>query len=83
VSKQGGFMKDESRLRKLTKRYERILERIESLISGLQSLAEQLEADIEAEEECMSVSACRLRARRDNLLMAIAQLEGSRATELH
>jgi hypothetical protein len=76
-------MKNQSRLRILTKRYEQILEQIETLSSGLQSLVRQLESDIETEEECTGVWASRLRTRRDNLLLAIAQLEGSRATALH
>jgi hypothetical protein len=76
-------MKDASRLRILTKRYERILEQTETLIFDLQSLVQQLEADIEIEETYTGASASRLRCRRDNLLLAIAQLEGSRAPELH
>lgn len=76
-------MKDASRLRILTKRYEKILEQIETLILDLQSLVQELEADIEIEERYTGVSARQLRARRHNLLLAIAQLEGSRAPELH
>jgi hypothetical protein len=76
-------MRDASHLRILTKRYERILEQIETLTFNLQSLGQQLEADIEIEEECTGLSASRLRARRDNLLLAIAQLEGSRSPEFH
>jgi hypothetical protein len=83
VPNRGGFMKDASRLRKLTKRYEQILEQIETLIFDLQSLVQQLEADIEIEETYTGVFASQLRYRRDNLLLAIAQLEGSRAPELH
>jgi hypothetical protein len=76
-------MKDASDLRILTKRYERIIEQIEMLILDLQSLVQQLEADIETEEQRSGVWAWRLRARRDNLLLAIAQLEGTRAPEIH
>jgi hypothetical protein len=76
-------MREASRLKKLTKRYEKILGQIEALILDLETLVEQLEADIEAEERRTGVSAWRLRARRDNLLAAIAQLEGSSAPELH
>ncbi|HVX77222.1 MAG TPA: hypothetical protein VHB49_13920 [Bradyrhizobium sp.] len=76
-------MKDASRLRILTKRYEQILVQIETLIFDLQALVQQLEADIEIEEQCTGISAGRLRARRDNLLLAIAQLEGSRAPAIH
>jgi hypothetical protein len=83
VSNRGGFMKNASRLRILTKRYEQILEQIETLIFDLQSLVRQLEADIEIEEKYSGVSAWQLRVRRDNLLLAIAQLEESRAAELH
>jgi hypothetical protein len=83
VPNRGGFMKDASRLRVLTKRYEQILEQIETLIFDLQSLVQELEADIEIEETYTGVFASQLRYRRDNLLLAIAQLEGSRAPELH
>jgi hypothetical protein len=76
-------MKEVCRLRILTKRYERVLEQIETLSCGLQLLVQQLEADIEAEEDHTGVRASRLRARRDNLLLTIVQLEGSRAPELH
>jgi hypothetical protein len=76
-------MKDASRLRILSKHYRQVLEQIETLISDLQSLVQQLEADIEIEEKYTGVSSSRLRTRRDNLLVAIAQLEGSRARELH
>ena len=68
-----------SRLRILTKRYEKILERIETLVFDLQCLVQQLEADIEVEETHAGVFATRLRCRRNNLLLAIAQLQGSRA----
>jgi hypothetical protein len=76
-------MKEASRLRILTKRYKHILEQIETLIFDLQSLVQQLDTDIEIEERCTGAAASRLRARRDNLLLVIAQLEGSRATEVH
>jgi hypothetical protein len=76
-------MKDASRLRIITKHYEQILEQIETLIFDLQSLVQLLEADIEIEEKYTGVSASRLRTRRDNLLLAIAQLEGSRTPEFH
>lgn len=76
-------MKDASRLRILTKHYERVLEQIETLIFDLQSLVQELEADIEIEEMYTGVFASQQRCRRDNLLLAIAQLEGSRAPELH
>jgi len=76
-------MKDASRLRILTERYEQILEQTETLICELQALAQQLDADIEIEETCTGAFASRLRCRRDNLLLAIAQLEGSRAPEFH
>ena len=76
-------MKDASRLRTLSKHYQQVLEQIETLIFDLQSLVQQLDADIEIEEKYTGVSSSRLRTRRDNLLLAIAQLEGSRARELH
>jgi hypothetical protein len=76
-------MKDASRLRILSKHYQQILGQIESLVSDLQSLVQQLEADIEVEEKYTGVSSSRLRTRRDNLLLAIAQLEGSRARALN
>jgi hypothetical protein len=75
-------MKDASRLRILTKHYERILDQIETLIFDLQSLVQQLEADIKIEEKYTGASS-RLRIRRDNLLSAIALLKGSRGAALH
>jgi hypothetical protein len=76
-------MKDASHLKTLSKHYQRVLEQIETLIFDLQFLVQQLDADIEIEEKYTGVSSSRLRTRRDNLLLAIAQLEGSRAGELH
>jgi len=76
-------MKDASHLRILTKRYEQIIEQIETLILDLQFLVQQLETDIEIEEQRSGARAWRLRARRNNLLCAIAQLEGSRAPKTH
>jgi hypothetical protein len=69
----------------LSTRYEQMLERIEALILDARSLVELLEANIESEEGCTGefdpassnypIWARRLRARRDNLVSAISELE--------
>jgi hypothetical protein len=70
-----------------------MLERIETLIFDVRSLIDLLEANIEIEEGCTgeadpasanySIWARRLRARRDNLVSAICELERRRASSLH
>lgn len=69
----------------ISARYEQMLDRIEALILDVRSLVELLEANIEIEEGSTGefdptssnypIRARRLRARRDNLVSAISELE--------
>jgi hypothetical protein len=74
-------------------RHVQIREKVETLIFDLRYLVQLLEANIEAEEEHTGVSdpgdsnypvlARKHRARRDNLIAAISQLEGPLAQTIH
>lgn len=78
-----------SRFETLTNRRVQIQERTERLVSDLRGLVQLLERNINSEEESTgifdransnySVTARKLRARRDNLAATISKLEGTPA----
>jgi hypothetical protein len=82
-----------SRFETLTNRSVLIQERTERFISDLQRFVRLLEADIEFDETRTGISdpanssysalARKLRARRDNLIATISQLQGQRERVIH